>query len=39
LSVLSQPHSTGRLSPKRYDNRYEVKWEANFWELFFSEVR
>src|SRR5215212_9479652 len=25
LALLSRPHSTRRLSPKRYDNRYEVE--------------
>src|SRR5215207_655229 len=25
LSVLSQPHSTARPSPERYDNRYEAE--------------
>src|SRR5688572_23638173 len=29
LPVLSQPHSTGRPSAKRYDKRYEVKFQRD----------
>jgi hypothetical protein len=27
--VLSQPHSTGRLSPKRYENRYDQELQID----------
>jgi hypothetical protein len=27
--VLSQPHSTGRLSPKRYDKRYDQELQID----------
>src|ERR671913_162708 len=39
LPLLSQPYSTGRASPKRYDNRYEVEGSTNFGELRQETVR
>src|SRR5215212_4749060 len=38
-SLPSRPHSTRRLSPKRYDNRYEVEERTNFAELPFYALR
>src|SRR5215213_8875610 len=38
-SLPSRPHSTRRLSPKRYDNRYEVEERTNFAEYPFHALR